>query len=257
MNQSAQIVTVDATNVDERGFFCYKSKPKSEGYQNKMGWLKERAAEGLRIKMIYEGTSSKGFVEYIPGEYTWRVVNAHGYLVIHCLWVVGRAKGKGYGSQLLDGVLQEARTLGKHGVVMVSSKGNWLANERAFLKNGYEKIDTAPPSFDMLVNKIDDGPLPSFPDNWDERCNQFGSGMTVVYADQCPYIPDAVAHARKTFEDRGIETRAVRFKNLNDLRERSPSAYGIFGIVLDGKLFSYHYLGKREFRQLDELLEIS
>ena len=33
MNDSVQIITVDATNFQERGFFCYKSKPKSEGYQ--------------------------------------------------------------------------------------------------------------------------------------------------------------------------------------------------------------------------------
>jgi hypothetical protein len=40
MNDSVKIVTVDETNVDEHGFFCYKSKPKSQGYQNKMDWLR-------------------------------------------------------------------------------------------------------------------------------------------------------------------------------------------------------------------------
>ena len=33
MNESVEPVTVDTTNVEEHGFFCYKSKPKSPGYQ--------------------------------------------------------------------------------------------------------------------------------------------------------------------------------------------------------------------------------
>jgi hypothetical protein len=78
--------------------------------------------------------------------------------------------------------------------------------------------------------------------------------MTVVYADQCPYIPDAVRHAREAFEDRGISTRAVKFTSGEELRAKSPSAYGIFGIVYNGKLLSYHYLGTREIRRLDEIL---
>lgn len=97
MDNRVEIVTVDSTNVAEQGFFCYKSKPKSGGYQKKLSWLKQRFAEGMRIKILYEEERSVGFIEYIPGEFAWRAVNAEGYVVIHCLWVVGRGKGKGYG----------------------------------------------------------------------------------------------------------------------------------------------------------------
>ncbi|MBZ0305899.1 MAG: GNAT family N-acetyltransferase, partial [Anaerolineae bacterium] len=89
------IVTVTAENVDQYGFFCFKSKAKAEGYQRKRRWLMDRFAEGLQIKLLYEGERSVGFVEFMPGESTWRVVNAPDYLVIHCLWVVGTGKGKG------------------------------------------------------------------------------------------------------------------------------------------------------------------
>jgi hypothetical protein len=30
----------------------------------------------------------------------------------------------------------------------------------------------------------------------------------------------------------------------------SPSAYGVFGIVLDGRLLSYHYLVEKDFDKL-------
>lgn len=36
----------------------------------------------------------RGFIEYLPGEHAWRAVHADGYLFIHCLWVVGKSKGK-------------------------------------------------------------------------------------------------------------------------------------------------------------------
>ncbi len=252
MANQVRMVTVDGSNVESEGFFCYKSKPKSEGYQRKLSWLEERMEEGLKIKIIYEGKRSMAFIEYIPGEYTWRVVDAPGYLVIHCLWVVGKGKGKGYGKQLLDACLQDAREMGKLGVVMVSSSGNWLANEKVFLKNGFEVVGEAPPSFKLLLKKIADGPLPAFPQDWGERAARFGKGMTVVYADQCPYIPDAVNQAREVFEARGIPTEAIKLENSAEVRDKSPSPYGIFGIVYNGELFTYHYIGKRELRILDE-----
>ena len=247
-------MTVDAGNVDTHGFFCYKSKLKSPGYGHKLAWLRERFEEGLTIKMVYEGKRSVGFIEYIPGEYTWRVVDAPGYLVIHCLWVVGRAKGKGYGSRLLDECIEDAKRQGKHGVVMVSSRGNWLAHEKVFLKSGFEQIGSAPPSFQLLVRQTGDGPRPAFPENWDERLASFGPGVTLVYADQCPYMLDAVSHAVQVLEERGLEVKTVRLDDVRDVRERSPSPYGVFAIVMDGQLFSYHYLGSKEIRQLDEKL---
>jgi hypothetical protein len=68
MNSNVEIITVDTTNVAQYGFFCYKSKPKSAGYRRKMDWLEQRFSEGMKIKILYEGDRSVGFIEYIPGE---------------------------------------------------------------------------------------------------------------------------------------------------------------------------------------------
>jgi ribosomal protein S18 acetylase RimI-like enzyme len=247
-----RIVTVDDTNVEEEGFFCYKSKPKSEGYQKKLGWLHQRFAEGLTLKILYEGKRSVGYIEYIPGEQTWRVVEAPNYLVIHCLWVVGSGKKKGYGTRLLEECLEDARRRGRDGVVMVSSGGNWLAKDKIFLKNGFEVVDSAPPSFSLLVKKIREAPDPAFPQDWEQRLARYASGVTILYADQCPYMPDAVQKAVDEFAARGIEAQVVRLESSAEVRAKSPTAYGVFGIVYDGRLLSYHYLGKKELRRLDE-----
>jgi hypothetical protein len=208
----------------------------------------------MRIKILYEGARSVGYIEYLPGEYAWRAVEAPDSLLIHCLWVVGKGKGKGYGSLLLDECFADAQRLGKQGVVMVSSRGNWLAHEKIFLKNGFKVVNEAPPSFKLLVKEVRSGLEAHFPTDWDERAAAYGPGATIVYADQCPYMPDAVNQALGAFRERGVDARAVRLEDAASVRQESPSAYGVFGVVYDGRLFAYHYLGKPELSRLDALL---
>ncbi len=161
MSSDVDIITVDASNVDKHGFFCYKSKPKTAGYRHKRQWLEERFAEGLRIKIVREGNKSAGFIEYAPGEFAWRAVNAPNYLVVHCMWVVGRGKGKGYGSRLLSETIADAQAMGKDGVAMVTSHRPWLAGSALFLKHGFEPAGEAPPSFELLVKRFGDAPRPN------------------------------------------------------------------------------------------------
>jgi GNAT superfamily N-acetyltransferase len=196
-----------------------------------------------------------GYIEYIPGEYAWRAVNAEGYMLIHCLWVVRRGKGKGYGSRLLGTCVESARKAHMRGVAMVSSSRVWLAGSKLFLKNGFEVVDRAPPTFELLVRRFDDGPLPTFPDDWDQRLRRYGPGLSVVYADQCPYMPDAVKDVIKAAQERGIKARTVKMESSQQVQESAPSAYGVFGVVYDGQLVSYHYLGKKEKARLFEIVD--
>jgi hypothetical protein len=206
----------------------------------------------LKIKVLYEAGRSVGFIEYIPGEHTWRVVDAPGHLVIHFLWVVGRGKKKGYGSRLLNECVEDAHQQGKSGVVMVSSRGNWLASEKVFLWNGFTEMGFAPPTFKLLVKQFNGGPEPVFPQDWEARQAQYSPGVTIIYADQCPYMPHAVQYAVDQFAARDMEARVVRLEDSAEVRAKSPTAYGVFAIVVDGRLLTYHYLGTKELRRLDE-----
>ena len=77
-----RIIDVTADNVEETGFFCLMSRRKSDGYRRKLSWLKARFDEGLRIKMLDLSQGGRGFIEYIPGEYAWRPVEASGFFFI-------------------------------------------------------------------------------------------------------------------------------------------------------------------------------
>jgi GNAT superfamily N-acetyltransferase len=250
MENGYELLDINENNVDERGFFCYMSKRKAPGYQQKRDWLEKRFAEGMKIKILHEvGNRDVGFIEYIPGEYAWRAVHAPGYLVIHCLWVVGKGKGKGYGSRLLQECLDDARRQDKHGVVMVSSDRVWLAGKQVFLQNGFIEVDQAPP-FQLLVHRFNSGPDVAFPTDWERRQESFGTGFTVVRTPQCPYVEDAVNTVMDFAEERGIPRRAIELTSSQEIQERSPSPYGIFGIVLDGKLLSYYYLLPKDLNKL-------
>jgi ribosomal protein S18 acetylase RimI-like enzyme len=250
MSDQAEYVTVDGSNAAEHGFFCYKSKPKTEGYRNKTEWLARRFEEGLKLQLVYEDGRSVGFIEYIPAEYAWRAVEAPGYSVIHCVWVVGRAKNQGYASRLLQNCIDDVRRQGKRGVVMVASNRVWLAGPHLFRKHGFQRVDEAQP-FELLVHRFDEhAPLPAFPTNWQQRCEAFGPGLTVIHASQCPYIPDAVQTVLDVSAERGIAVRTVKMEGAQQLRDTAPSPYGVFGIVRDGALLSYYYVLPKDLRQM-------
>ncbi len=246
------IHTIDASNVDRYGFFCYKSKPKSTGYRHKREWLETCLAEGLKLKIIYEGTRSAGFIEYAPGESTWRVVRAPGYMMIHCMWVVGSSKGKGYGGRLLEQVISEAQNKGLYGVAVVSSASTFLAKKGFFLHHGFEVVDQAPPSFELLAMRFGHGAMPSFPQDWDSRLKRFPQGLVVYHSGQCPYLAMFVSSLGNAANQMGIPTQMVELKNSWEARSISPSAYGVFSVVYDGKLLSYRPIGGKTLRQMLE-----
>ncbi len=246
-DNSPRIISVNAGNVDRTGFFCYMSKPKSEGFRRKLAWLKARFTEGMHIKMLE--LPERGFIEYLPGEYAWRAVNAPGYMVIHCLWVVGKSKGKGYAGLLIEECLRDAERAGLRGVAMVTSERIWLAGKKILARHGFESADEAPP-FNLMVKRFESGALPSFPKDWEQRAKRFGSGLTVIRSDQCPYIPDATELVLETARQHQIPARVFELKSSQEIRDLSPSPYGVFAIVLDGRLLVYHYLMPKDLQEL-------
>lgn len=240
MENSVQIIDVNSENVDKTGFFCFMSKKKSPGYALKLAWLKERFSEGLRLKMLK--LPERGFIEYIPGQYAWRAVNASGYMFIHCLWVVGKSKGNGFSRRLLELCEVDARDSGMIGVAVVASEGNWLIGKKLFLESGYIVVDSAPPTFTLLVKKFKDAPDPSFSGNWEQNQKTAGDGMTIFRTDQCPYIEDLTDIFTTAAEKQEIPLRVVQLNTADEVRTKSPSAYGVFNSTLSGNLFSYCYL---------------
>ena len=242
------IIDVTADNVERTGFFCYMSKKKTAGYRKKLAWLKSRFREGLRIKMLDLKAGGRGFIEYIPGKHAWRAVYAENFMVIHCIWVVGRSKGSGYGALLLERCIEDAKNEGLDGVAVVTSESNWLVGKKFFLSQDFESVGKAPPSFELMVKKFRQGSTPVFPENWADRMRHYGSGLTVVRTDQCPYLEDAEIAVAATAKQRKMKFQSVILNSSLEIRETAPSPYGVFSILHNGKLISYHYLMQKELK---------
>jgi N-acetylglutamate synthase-like GNAT family acetyltransferase len=246
-----QIVDTNATSIQNFGFCGYKNI-KQEGYRRKLDWLKQKFAEGMKFKVLQsESGGAVGFIEYIPGEYAWRAVDAKGYMVIHCIANFYRQhREQGYGTLLIEESIADARKSNMPGVAVVTRKGTWMAGKELFLRNGFEVVDTAPPDFELLVKKIASAPFSNFPKDWDQRLSRYGPGLTIIQSDQCPYTAKAVNEISATAEaEYDIKPEVVELKNSRDA-QNAPSAFAVFGIVYNGKLVADHPISNTRFKNI-------
>lgn len=252
MIKSYEIISVDKSNIEKHGLFCVKNK-KHPGYHAKREWFVKRFKEGLRIKILLnEEGKQAGFIEYIPGEYTWRIVDAPQYFVIHCIWVNSqKLSQKGAASLLLHNCLCDANKSGMNGVAVVTSDGTWMAGKGLFLKNGFEQSDEAYPHFQLMTKKIGKGKIPSFPKNFENRAYGY-SGLQIFYTDQCPYICKAIKELPSVAEKYGVDLKLVEMKDSKTAREKMLSPYGMFNLTYNGKLLADHAISATRFKNILE-----
>lgn len=247
--ENIKVIDMDADNINEYGFCCLKNT-QHEGYRRKTDWLKKRFTEGIKLKTLYspeEGTL--GYIEYIPGEYVWRAVEANGYMVVHCLFnIYKKYKGKGYGSLLLKECIRDAKRESMFGVAAVTRKGPWMAGKDVFLKNGFELVDKAPPDFELLVKKFNkNAPSPQFKGDWDKRLSQYNKGLTIIRSDQCPFLEKWINEISETAQKNfGLAAKIVELKTCKDA-QNAPSAFAVFSLIYKGKLLVDHPISNKRF----------
>lgn len=245
-----ELVDVNASNVDEAGCFCAMSKPDQTGYKEKLAWATERFQEGLRIKLIRGG---RGFIEYIPGRFAWRGIEAAGYMVVHCLWIAGRTRGKGHGKALLDACLRDAREAGMHGVAAVTAPNLvGLVDTAFFLHHGFHVVQSTG-GMDLVALKFDLAAAdPRFSNDLKKKAKALGSGLTVISSPQCPYTYEGAEQVVSLARADGIRARSLRVNSLKQLHETSPSPYASFDIAYDGEVVShlFHCMTAGRLRKL-------
>jgi ribosomal protein S18 acetylase RimI-like enzyme len=245
MNSQTKIITLNPVNSAEYGCPCFLN-PKNEGHLKKLEWLKERFAEGLSIKLLsIEGEKRPiGFIEYVPGEYAWRSVNADGYIFIHCIWISpNKYKEKGYGSLLVEASIEDASKEGRYGVAVVTSDGPFIASKELFLKNGFEIIEQAS-HYELLVKKLKEGPLPKFTD-WQQQLNNY-QGLNIIYSNQCPWVARSIKELAETAQKNRLKLEITELEKAKQA-QNAPSIYSVFNLVYDGKLITDHYVSNTRF----------
>jgi L-amino acid N-acyltransferase YncA len=249
-NSDYEIIDTNADNIGGCSL-CGNKNANNLGHRRKANWLKDRYAEGLRYKVLRsEKFGDVGMVEYALGNHGWRPVEAEGYLVIHCLFVSGKQhKGKGLGSLLLDSCLKDAKKTKCQGVAVVTSSDSFMAGSDLFIKAGFVSVDRIPP-YELLVKKLKKtAPVPRFIVERERLLKRYRKGLTILAADQCPYVAKSVERIAEASRTLGLEPRIVRVGTAKQSREL-PTPYGVFSIIYNGKLIAERPVSATRFMSI-------
>lgn len=249
-----RVVDVNSGNIDKVGAFCLQSKKHTEGYKAKVEWMKRCFGDGLRYKLLLvnegakRGFRGRGFIEYIPGEFAWRGVSAEDYMVIHCIWVVGKNKGKGYGTKLLQECLEDAEIAGLSGACVVTSDKTWLPKRRLFLKNGFELAD-ALPGFELYAKRFKpDVPFPRFSRISKSKLEKYGEGFVVFRSCQCPYSAASIQSIEELAKELEVPFHVEYVENCKQA-QNMVNPYGTFSVVYNRNVVTHRPIGKKDLKE--------
>ena len=249
-----QIIDLTPENIADYGVCGYKDVEKHLELRKKIDWFKEYYPKGLRIKAILsEKGGYQGMLEYIPGKYAHRPVEAKGYMFIHCIFVGFKKefKNKGHASLLLDECINDAEKNNMLGVAIVTRKGPFMANNFIFLKKDFKVVDSSKPDFELLVKKFDvKSKNPEFKSNMIENLKKYRKGLYIIRSPQCPYTEKNVNVIMETAKYKfNLKPTLVDLQNSNASQEL-PCAFGSFCIIYDGEIISYHPISNTRFENI-------
>jgi GNAT superfamily N-acetyltransferase len=241
-----EVIDTNAENIGGCSLCRYKPG-RTEGHRRKCDWLKDRYAEGLRYKVLRSREFGDiGMIEYAPGSHAWRPVEAEGYFVIHCLMVNSKHQGKGLAAILLDDCLRDAKESKCRGVAVVTSSDFFMARRDFFIKAGFIQVDSSPP-YELLVKKLKaTAPDPRFIVDKERVLKRYKKGLTILAADQCPWVPKWVEEISQAARVLGLNPKVVRVGSARASREL-PTPYGMFSILYDGKLIAERPISAHRF----------
>lgn len=218
-----------------------------EGVDRKKAFLSRSFDHGLVFRKL--DVRGKVFIEYAPAEAAWRPVLAPGYLVIHCLWVSGRYKGRRLGQDLLEHCLADAEKY--LGVVTVAGRSPYLTDTRFYLHHGFELIERTETGYDLVCHRgSPEAPIPCFADNARRGTVPEDEGVHFEYVYQCPFVPGCLRAMASVAVDLGLEV-SQRELDLEGA-QNAASPFGTFGAFLYGRLVTHELMSERKFRLLLE-----
>lgn len=246
------LVNLNAANLASQPC-CGVKNPAHDGRLRKNCWLAAYFKKGLRAKVLVAPDGRQcGYIEYLPGEYAWRGVDAAGYLFIHCIWTYFRQyQHKGLGRMMIKACVEDARAAGMSGVAVVARDSPWLAKPGLFLANGFVVVDTAPPDYQLLIRKFNPSAAnPTFKGGWEKKLRKYGDGLTIIRSDQCPHVAkfadEIIEAAGKEY---GLKPKVVEIKTHRQA-QNAPTPYAVFAILHNGRVLADHQISRTRFRNI-------
>ena len=237
---NANFITLNKDNIGKEHICCaFSDKKCKDSYELKKEWLKKEFDNGYVFRRLDE--RAKVFIEYVPAENAWMPVNAPNYLMIHCFWVAGQYKGKGYAKALLQSAIDDALKQGKDGLVTVAGvrKFHFMSDTKWLIRQGFEITEKLPNGFCLLVKKINPEAgiktaVPTFKD-----CVLSGEcpdkeGIVVYYSNRCLFTEYHIQHSMKeTAVKRKLPVRVIKLETLEQA-QYAPTPATLFSLLHNG-----------------------
>ena len=235
-----QFIQLTSANINQEHICCAISDKKAaESYQLKKDWLKREFANGYIFRRI--DARAKVFIEYGPAEKGWVPVHAPNYLLINCFWVSGKYKKNGYGKQLLQFAIDDAKAQQKSGLVTVvgTKKFHFMSDTKWLLKQGFKTVETTSSGFSLLVLDFEENGLkPQFNPSVHVEEIENKNGIVVYFSNRCPF---AEFHAKnsliETATKRNIPYEIIKLENMEQA-QNAPSPATIFSLFFNGKFIT-------------------
>ena len=249
-----KIITIDKNNIDQKHICCAigNDKKNQSRAQSKKDWMKERFNDGLIFKRFDE--RGKVFIEYMPIEKAWKPIIGNNYMVINCLWVSGKFKGKGLSTQLLNECKKDVKTKKMDGIAVVSSVKvkPFLTDKKFYLKHGFEIVASASPYFELLVLKFNkNARIPQFADNLKNATYSYRKGFAFIYSNQCPFMEEYVGLMSEISKSKKIPFEINKLKNHREAQQIG-SPFRTLGIYYNGEFKTHELMSEKKFEKFIE-----
>lgn len=238
-------LTVD--NLEEEHLCCAMADKKHQvGVDSKKEWLKERLLEGHVFRKL--NAKGKIFIEYAPLETAWTPVDGDNFLYIYCLWVAGSFKEKGYGKDLLEYAIADAKKQGRNGLCTISSKKKkpFVSDKKFFEKYGFKVVDTIG-EYELLALCFEEKE-PRFR----ETARQMKSetkDFTIYYSPQCPFTNNCIEQITEYAKEQSV---VIQLKKVDTLEKAKnvPCVFNNWANFQDGVFLSNTLLNKNMIAKL-------
>lgn len=231
-----EYINLNKANLGSEHICCgFSDKKITDSYQMKKEWLRHEFDQGYVFRRLDE--RAKVFIEYGPAEAGWIPVKAENYLILGCFWVSGKYKGQGHGKELLKYALDDAKQLGKYGLVTVvgTKKFHFMSDGKWLQKNGFTETARLDYGFSLLVNKLNlEAANPVFNETvLGGKCPD-NDGITVYYSNRCPFAEYHIeVSLKETASKRNIPLTVIKL-DTKEAAQGAPTPATIFSLYYKG-----------------------
>ena len=181
-------------------------------------------------------------IEYAPLEKAWVPVKGDNFYYIYCLWTDGECRGKGYGKELMEYCISDARTAGKSGICILGSKKQkaWLTDQGFAKKYGFRVVDTTETGYELLALSFD-GTRPEFTQK--AKISRIESEELTIYYDmQCPYVSQSMDGIQKYCNDNQVPVSFIPIDTLEKAKDL-PGVFNNWAVFYKGRFETVNLVG--------------